>query len=115
MSRWQALYRVCVQVPLDAVEAVLAGALEVDERAAGGYADGAWISASGQEQFRPLAGARPALGQAGERVRVASVRLEFLLPRDEARLQRFIDGGIRPHHPWEAPVILVEEVRLALP
>lgn len=45
---------------------------------------------------------------------VDSVRLEFCLPRDPQRLQRIFEQGIAPHHPWQAPVVQVEEIELLL-
>ena len=104
------LYRVVVFVPPVALDAVKQGILAVDALAAGGYEHGMWWSAPGSEQFRPRPGARPAQGEAGFTEVVDSVRLEFCLPRDPLRLQRIFEQGIVPHHPWQVPVVQVEEI-----
>ncbi|MBA0225349.1 hypothetical protein D7U89_07575 [Stenotrophomonas maltophilia] len=108
------LYRVVVFVPPPALDAVKQGILAVDALAGGGYEHGMWWSAPGFEQFRPRVGASPAQGEAGRTEVVASVRLEFCLPRDAQRLQRMFEQGIAPHHPWQVPVVQVEEVELLL-
>ena len=36
------------------------------------------------------------------------------LPRDPQRLQRIFEQGIVPHHPWQVPVVQVEEIELLL-
>jgi hypothetical protein len=38
-----------------------------------------------------------------------SIELKFLLPRNEELLNQVVEEGIRPAHPWEAPVITVDE------
>jgi hypothetical protein len=109
------VYRIAVFVPADHVQRVIDGVCAVDELRIGDYAGVAWTSAPGGEQFRPLPGAVPAQGTVGELERVASVRVEFCIARDEARLRRLIDDGIRPHHPWEVPAIFIDESQLPLP
>ena len=73
------------------------------------------IRAPSIEQFRPLAGANPTLGGIDELVRAPSVRVEFCIPRDDARLRRLIEAGIRPNHPWEVPAIFVDESSMPTP
>ncbi len=107
------LYRVVVFVPTAALDEVKQGILAVDALAAGDYEHGRW-SAPGFEQFRPHAGASPVQGEAGHTEVVDSVRLEFCLPRDPQRLQRIFEQGIAPHHPWQVPVVQVEEIELLL-
>lgn len=109
-----AVYRISVFVPQERAQALIDGILAVDELRFGDYADALWTS-QGTEQFRPLAGAQPALGRIGERVVAPSVRIEFCIPRDAARLRRVIDEGIRAHHPWQVPAIFVDESQLPLP
>lgn len=109
------VYRVTVFVPPAHLEALKAGLCAVQPLELGGYAEVLWTAAPGEEQFRPLAGARPAQGEVGELVRLPSVRLEFSLPREPDRLARVIDQGIRPYHPWEVPAIFVDECWAALP
>lgn len=109
------VYRVTVFVPPAGLEALKQGILAVDDLAAGGYAQGMWESAPGQEQFRVLQGTQSAIGQAGELVRVAAVRLEFCIPRDTQRLQRILDEGIAANHPWNSPAVVVDTTEFAAP
>ena len=109
------VYRVSVWVPPEHAQRVLDGICAIDELRIGDYDRVAWIAAAGTEQFRPLAGAKPALGEVGELERGDSVRIEFCIARDAERLQRVIDLGIRPHHPWQVPAIFVDESLLPLP
>lgn len=110
----QPMWRVSVQVPLAALDAVRAGILAVDALAAGGYDSGLFEQAAGIEQYRPLPGTDAAHGQAGQVQRVPSVCLGFHLPRDAARLERIVAQGIAPHHPWHHPLIEVAQVQLYL-
>jgi len=105
----QPVYRVTVFVPPGHLRAVQDGILAIDPLRAGDYQHGMWVSAPGEEQFRPVEGARPASGRVGELSRVPSVRLEFLLPRDPALLERVLREGIHPYHPWESPAVFVDE------
>lgn len=108
----QACWRVSVQVPEVALAGVRAGILAVDTLAAGGYDSGMFEQHHGIEQFRPLPGSHPALGQVGQCQRVDSCTLSFHLPRDAARLQHIVEQGIKPHHPWHSPLIEVLPVWL---
>ena len=110
----QPMWRVQVTVPLAALEAVRAGILAVDRLAAGGYDSGLFEHAVGTEQFGPLPGSSPALGVVGQCQRVAAVIVQFHLPPDQARLQRIIEHGIAPHHPWHSPVIEVSPIWLCV-
>lgn len=103
-------YRVTTFVPPESLEAVL----EAIEREAeplrfGSYERWAWWSATGIEQFRPSEGAEPTVGKVGEIERVPSVRLEFALPREPEVLERVLVRGLIPAHPWEEPVVFVDE------
>lgn len=119
------VYRVTVFVPPYALEALIDGVCAVDDLRVGRDADDGdhtdrydralWISAPGREQFRPLPGSDPADGRTCAVARGDTVRIEFCVDRDAARLQRVIDDGIRPHHPWEVPAIFVDETLLPLP
>lgn len=109
------VYRITVFVPPAQLLALKQGILAVDDLAAGGYAHGMWESATGQEQFRVLQGTRSAIGEAGELVRAASVRLEFCIPRDPQRLQRILDEGIAANHPWNSPAVFVDTTEFAAP
>lgn len=109
------VYRIVVFVPPAHLDALKQGILAVDDLAAGGYAQGMWESAPGHEQFRVQAGTHGALGDAGELVREASVRLEFCISRDPERLQRLLMQGIAAHHPWNTPAVFVDTTEFAAP
>lgn len=114
MSRalhWQPVYRICVYVPPNGLQALQQGILAVHALRSGDYDRVMWTTAHCREQFRPLAGANPTVGTPGETTVVDSVRLEFALPRDPALLDRVIAEGILPHHPWDCPAIFVDEAR----
>jgi len=103
------VYRVTTFVPPDHLDAVL----EAVEREAplvfGPYDRSAWWSAVGVEQFRPLPGASPTVGEPGKTERVPTVRLEFAIPRDLALLERVLTRGVLPNHPWQEPAVFVDE------
>jgi hypothetical protein len=42
-----------------------------------------------------------------------SIELKFLLPRNQELLNQVIEEGIRPAHPWEAPVITVDKCHVS--
>ena len=109
----QQAYRVTTFVPPEALESVLeAVEREAEPLRFGDYERWAWWSAPGVEQFRPLEGAEPTVGNVGELERVPSVRLEFALPRDPALLERVLTRGLVPSHPWEEPVVFVDETSI---
>ena len=109
------VYRVTVWVPPADLARLQLGICAIEGLQLGEYDQVMWVSAPGREQFRPLHGAVPAVGIIGEATEGASVRLEFAIPRDPERLQRVIDQGIRPNHPWEVPAIFVDESWFPLP
>lgn len=109
------VYRVTVFVPPSHVDALLAGIAAVDDLAMGGYSEAMWIAPGVTEQFRPGLDANPTLGTHGELTRADSVRIEFALPRDPARLERLLRDGIHQHHPWEVPAVFVDESVFPLP
>ncbi len=102
------VYRVRVIVPGAQAQALLDGVRAEVTLAQGAYADWAFVSAVGEEQFRPLPGAVPARGQVGALERVASVCVEFCLARDAQLLQRLV-AVICAHHPWQVPAIGIDE------
>jgi hypothetical protein len=107
-------YRITVFVPPAQLEVVLASISKVLPDNDNKYAEVFWWSSPGTEQFRPLEGSNPTSGSVGELSRLDSVELKFLLPRDSEILNRVIEKGILPAHPWEAPVITVDKCLIAL-
>lgn len=113
--KFEPVYRVSVFVPPAHVQHMVDAICAVDDLRIAGYEHVLWTSAPGTEQFRPLPGATPTEGEVGELTRAPSVRVEFCIARDPERLQRVIERGIRPSHPWEVPAIFVDESLLPLP
>ena len=106
-------YRITVFVPPAQLEAVLDSITSVLPPDSGKYREVFWWSSPGIEQFRPLEGSNPTSGSLSELSRMDSIELKFLIPRNERLLKKIIEEGIRPAHPWEAPVITVDKCRLA--
>ena len=90
------------------MELLLEGVLKVTTLAYGSYDQVLWRSSPGVEQFRPLANARPTAGKIGELSAQPSSQLIFTVPRDERLLSELLAALVQVH-PWEQPVILVEE------
>ena len=102
-------YRVTVFVPPAQLDEGLASMTRVLPPNNGKYSEVFWWSAPGIEQFSPLEGSNPASGSVGELSRMDSIELKFLLPITDELLNQVVEEGIRPAHPWEAPVITVDE------
>lgn len=103
------IYHVVVYVPADYADEVIPAITAQIPQLFGPYDQCAWWSAPGTGHFRPLEGANPTQGQIGAPETCAEIRLEFNLPHDEAILDRIINEVVRPAHPWEEPVIVVQE------
>ncbi|WP_280181208.1 Nif3-like dinuclear metal center hexameric protein [Nocardia farcinica] len=99
-----------VQVPRTHTEAVLAALFAAGAGGSGAYRDCAMrVEALGQ--FRPVAGANPAIGTLGELQRVEEDRVEVIAP-PSARAA--VLAALRAAHPYEEPAFHVGE-RAALP
>ena len=109
------VYRITVFVPPAHLQALKDGICAADPLRLGHYEHVMWTSALGEEQFRPLPGAVPAQGKVGELECGATVRLEFSIPRDPARLRHVLEQGVYLHHPWEVPAVFVDESLFPLP
>lgn len=105
-------YRITVFVPPAQLEEMIASITRVLPQSSGQYCEVFWWSAPGTEQFRPNEGSNPALGSLGELSRKDSIELKFLLPRNKEVLNKVIDSGIRPAHPWEEPVIVIDKCQM---
>ncbi|HYK02231.1 MAG TPA: PLP-dependent transferase [Thermoanaerobaculia bacterium] len=113
---YEDVYHVTTFVPPDALKGLVEAIARTVPLRYGRYEQVAWWSATGTEQFKPLPGSNPSLGAAGEVKQAPSVRLEFVIPRDVAILDRVMTLGISPraNHPWEEPAVLVEESRIVV-
>lgn len=103
------VYRITTFVPPEHLDALLDGIESQAPLRFGPYDRSAWWSSVGVEQFRPLPGAVPTVGRAGRTERVPTVRLEFVIPRDPELLERVLERGLLPTHPWQEPAVFVDE------
>jgi hypothetical protein len=101
-------YRITTFVPPDHLDAVLEAVESQTPLVFGPYDRSAWWAA-GTEQFRPLLDASPTVGKAGQTERVPTVRLEFAIPRDADLLERVVNDGLLPSHPWQEPAVFIDE------
>ena len=88
-----------VLVPRGEAERVRSALFEAGAGRLGEYGQCSW-SADGVGQFRPLAGANPAIGRVGELERVEETRIEVIAPK---RLRACVLAALRSAHPYEEP------------
>ena len=69
-----------------------------------------FVSAAGTGSFVAMESASPSVGTTGTPTTVGEVRLEMVAPRAKAR---GVAGAARGAHPYEEPLIVVDEVRIA--
>jgi dinuclear metal center YbgI/SA1388 family protein len=93
------LDKLVVFVPEEALEPLVDALAAAGAGALGDYDRCTFVS-TGTGSFRPLAGARPAIGRVGEVEHVAESRLEMVLPR--ARRAEVL-AAMRATHPYEEP------------
>lgn len=105
-------YRITVFVPPAQFEEVLSSITKVLPPNSGKYREVFWWSAPGTEQFRPTEGSNPTSGSSGELSREDSIEFKFLIPRNKELLNQVIVNGIRPAHPWEEPVIVIDKCQI---
>ncbi len=95
----QALDKIVVFAPAEAAEAVRAALAGAGAGAIGDY-DSCTFTTPGEGRFRPLEGARPAIGEVGRPEVVEEVRIEAVCPR--ARRGAAL-AAMRAAHPYEEP------------
>jgi dinuclear metal center YbgI/SA1388 family protein len=105
-----ALDKVVVFAPQAAAEAVIDAMAAAGAGRLGDYERAAFTS-EGVGTFRPLTGARPAIGRVGETERVAETRIEMVAP---ASVLPAVVAALRAAHPYEEPAFDVLPTR-ALP
>ena len=103
------IYKIIVYVPVDHAEQVRevlgkAGAGKTDN----GKYDSASFSSRGIGRFRPLKGAKPAIGQIGKLEEVEEERIEAVV--EGFYLQTVLDA-VKKAHPYEEPGIDVIELK----
>lgn len=105
------VFHITVFVPPSRAQTIVDGVLAIDSLAYGDYDSVVWVSSAGAERFRPLPGSNATEGDINRLEVGDSVQVVFSIPRDDDLLERVLDQGIRPSHPWEEPVIYVTEAR----
>lgn len=108
------VYRISCYLPPESLSAVKAAISRAGGATLGDYEEVFWVSAVGTEQFRPTGGASPTSGEAGKLSELPSVQMVFSLPRSESLLDRVLHA-IRESHPWEEPVIYIDETQICRP
>lgn len=93
------LDKLVVFVPLADADRVRLAVTAAGAGAVGRYDSCTW-SVAGVGTFRPLAGARPAIGQVGRFEEVEEVRLETVVPRQQ---RRTVVAALLAAHPYESP------------
>ncbi|CAN5532572.1 Nif3-like dinuclear metal center hexameric protein [soil metagenome] len=101
-----ALDKLVVFVPEDHANAVRSALAGAGAGAVGDY-DRASFTSTGEGRFRPLEGARPAVGRVGDAEVVAEARIEVVLPR---ALRWQVLAAMRSVHPYEEPAYDVLEL-----
>lgn len=91
--------------PVESTEDVLAAVFAAGAGTIGAYTECAWFI-EGTGQFRPGAGASPAIGAVGGLERLPEHRVEVTFPRD---LRREVTAALRAAHPYEEPAFHVIE------
>jgi dinuclear metal center YbgI/SA1388 family protein len=101
-----ALDKVVTFVPQADAEAVREAITRAGAGSIGDY-DSCTFTAPGEGRFRPLDGARPAIGRVGELEVVAEVRVEAVLPRSR---RAEVLAALTTAHPYEEPAYDVYEL-----
>ncbi len=99
-----------VFVPRTHTDTVLAALFAAGAGGAGSYRECGW-RAPGTGQFRPMAGANPAIGKVGDLEFVDEDRIEVVAPPSA---RSAVLSALRAAHPYEEPAFAVTE-RAALP
>jgi dinuclear metal center YbgI/SA1388 family protein len=95
-----------VFAPSESAERIRAALIEAGAGATGDY-DSASFTSCGVGRFRPLEGARPALGRVGELETVDEVRIEVVAARE---LRGQVYAKMRAAHPYEEPAYDIIEL-----
>lgn len=104
MNRLVKHYRIVTFVPAESIDSFVTHIAPLIPAFLGTYSDVCWWSAPGTEHFRP--------DGADRAQQEPSIRFECSIPKDKRLLMRIIEQGIKKHHPWVEPVILVSEQKI---
>jgi dinuclear metal center YbgI/SA1388 family protein len=98
--------KVVVYVPIDDTQKLIDALAAAGAGEVAGYDRAAWTS-TGEGTFRPLDGAKPAIGKIGEIEVVPESRVEMVLPRHR---RRAIVEALKAVHPYEEPAFDIFEL-----
>lgn len=93
------MYKLCVYIPEDALEAVKSSMFAAGAGKIGEYEQCCWQSI-GEGQFLPLSRSQPAIGSVGEIEKVAEYKVELVCESD--KLEGVI-AALKSAHPYEEP------------
>ncbi len=93
------MYKLCFYVPQSHLEPVKEAVFAAGGGRIGDYDHCCW-QVAGQGQFRPLAGADPFIGTAGELQRVSEYRVELVC--EELHIATVV-AALKAAHPYEEP------------
>lgn len=99
------LDQLTVYVPTGAVDGVLDALAEAGAGRLGQYERAAFFS-PGTGTFRPLPGAKPSVGTAGQQETVAETRIDMVVPRGA---RTAVLSALRRAHPYEEPAFALVE------
>ena len=100
------MYKLCFYVPVDAAESVKQAIFDAGGGCIGNYDCCAW-QVLGEGQFRPCAGANPAIGDVGALEKLSEYQVELVVAKDKlAGVLR----ALKTAHPYEEPAFGVFEM-----
>ena len=99
------MYKLCFYVPVDAAEAVKQAIFDAGGGRIGDYDCCAW-QVLGEGQFRPCAGANPAIGEIGALEKLPEYQVELVVAKE-----KLVDvlRAMKAAHPYEEPAFSVLE------
>lgn len=101
------LYKLVIFVPIAEADKIR-GVLALSGAGKTGNYDSTSFSVRGIGRFRPLDGAKPAIGEVGKLEEVEEERIETVV---DAELLERVVAAIKQAHPYEEPVIDIYELQ----
>jgi hypothetical protein len=92
-------YRFITYVPMPNVEEVKAALIKAGAGEIGNYDSCVWET-PGIDQFRPLDGSNPAIGEKGVIEKVEEMKLEMIVEKERIR---DVISALKSSHPYEVP------------
>ncbi len=98
------MFKLCFYVPASHLEVVKAAVFAAGGGRIGDYDQCCW-QVAGQGQYRPLAAARPFIGEPGQLARVTEYRVELVC--DPVHVAAVVEA-LKAAHPYEEPAYDVQ-------